>query len=402
MTTSTKKEYLFSITDKADRTLNIFFIIVLALAIILMFFLTQKPLTLVLNKFVYKMENFELIFLFAGVLFITNIYRQIPATMDNLLYWTKFFKNGKLSLVFTSLFLGMMPVKGRTILSAPIIAQIAQKNNLNSRAAAMVDYLATHIYYLMFPLSASLLFVIATMKLDYFKFVFYLLPGILFLAAMVWYYASKANISSSFIIQTKSTFSKAATFTLPIIVLLVFLGLSELYKIQYSILIGTALFITLSLALLKPDKDQIKTAFKSIDAHLIFILALILLLSAFTSNSPLIKNSLAAIASSAYSIPVLILIGYMTGLTTGSSSTMVSLIFPILAPILAGSPYAYQIAGIVYASEYAGYIASPAHPCCHYAASFFNIPYLKVWWKIAPIAIVASALNIIFILLMWR
>ncbi len=396
-----KKEQ-FLIIDKNERTLNILFSVILVLVIIFMISITQKPLALVWNKFFLKTENFELIFLFAGVLFVTNIYRQILSATDNFLYWTKFFKNKKLSLVFTSLFLGLMPVKGRTILSAPIIAQIAKKNNLNNNSAAMVDYLATHIYYLMFPLSTSLLFVIATMKLDYFKFVFFLLPGILFLAAMVWHYAAKSNISSDFAIEIKSSFFQATIFVLPILVLLVFLGLAELYKIPYSILFGTALFISLSLILLKPDRKQIKTAYKSINLHLIFILALILLLSAFTSNSPFIKNSLAAITSSAYSIPVLILIGYITGLTTGSSSTMVSLIFPILAPILTGSPYAYQIAAIVYASEYAGYIASPAHPCCHYAASFFNIPYLKIWWKITIIAFIASALNILFALLLWK
>jgi len=236
------------------------------------------------------------------------------------------------------------------------------------------------------------------MKFNYFNFIFFLMPGVLFLAMMVWYFASRSNISSNFSIETKSSFKEAARFVLPIVVLLISLGLSELYKIQYSILIGTVIFVALSVVLLKPSRSQIKAAYKSIDKYLIFILFLILLLSAFTSNSPLIKNYFSGIIAGSYSIPILIVIGYLIGFTIGSSSTMVSAIFPLLAPILTGNPLAYQIAAIVYASEYAGYIASPAHPCCHYAASFFNVPYIKVWWKISIYAAIASALNIIFAL----
>ncbi|MBU4099703.1 DUF401 family protein [Patescibacteria group bacterium] len=384
--------------DKFDAKLNIIFSVIVIIAIATMFYITEEPLALIWNKFILKTQNVELLALFTGVLFVANIYRQTGNATDNLLYWTKFLKNGKLSLIFTSLFLGLMPVKGRTILSAPIIAQIAQKNNLDNFSASMVNYLSSHIYYLIFPLSTSLMFVIIIMKFNYFNFIFFLMPGVLFLAMMVWYFASRSNISSNFSIETKSSFKEAARFVLPIVVLLISLGLSELYKIQYSILIGTVIFVALSVVLLKPSRSQIKAAYKSIDKYLIFILFLILLLSAFTSNSPLIKNYFSGIIAGSYSIPILIVIGYLIGFTIGSSSTMVSAIFPLLAPILTGNPLAYQIAAIVYASEYAGYIASPAHPCCHYAASFFNVPYIKVWWKISIYAAIASALNIIFAL----
>lgn len=395
METILKKE---NVLDKFDAKLNIIFSVIVIIAIATMFYITKEPLALIWNKFILKTQNVELLALFTGVLFVANIYRQTGNATDNLLYWTKFLKNGKLSLIFTSLFLGLMPVKGRTILSAPIIAQIAQKNNLNNFSASMVNYLSSHIYYLIFPLSTSLMFVIIIMKFNYFNFIFFLMPGVLFLAMMVWYFASRSNISSNFSIETKSSFKEAARFVLPIVVLLISLGLSELYKIQYSILIGTVIFVALSVVLLKPSRSQIKAAYKSIDKYLIFILFLILLLSAFTSNSPLIKNYFSGIIAGSYSIPILIVIGYLIGFTIGSSSTMVSAIFPLLAPILTGNPLAYQIAAIVYASEYAGYIASPAHPCCHYAASFFNVPYIKVWWKISIYAAIASALNVIFAL----
>jgi hypothetical protein len=398
-TNATIKKKNFLIINKSDRSLNVIFSVVIGLAIIAAFLSIDNSNRLIWNKFFTNIKTFELIVLFTGVLFVTNLYRQLGNTADNLLYWTKFLKNGKLSLIATALFLGMMPVKGRTILSAPIIAEIARKNNLNNNSASLVNYLSTHIYYLMFPLSTSLMFVIAVMNFNYFKFVFFLLPGIIFLAGVVWYYASRSNISESFAIQTKSSFKEAARFTFPILVLLIFLGLYGLYKVQYSMLIGVFLFVVLSLVSLRPSKEQIKIAWKSIDKYLIIILALILLLSVLAKNSSFIKDSLSGVMLSSYSIPVLIVAGYLVGFTIGSSSTMVSAVFPLLAPVLIGNPFAYQVAAIVYASEYAGYIASPAHPCCHYAASFFNIPYLKVWWRITVFALVASALNILFALL---
>ena len=387
----------FMIVSKSGRMLNVVFSVLLLVLIALAASNIDDPVKTIIGKYIKNIKYWELVVLFSSVLFITNIYRQMKNTADNLLYWTKFLKNGKLSLIATALFLGIMPVKGRTILSAPIIAEISRKNKLNDDSASMVNYLSTHIYYLMFPLSTSLMFVIATMNFDYFRFVFFLLPGIIFLAAVVWYYASKSNISEDFAIKSKASFGEAVNFTIPVFVLLVFLGMYGLYKVKYSILVGSILFIALSLKFLKPSKSQIKTAWQMMDKYLILMLVLILLLSSLSKHSPFVKEFLlGAINNSFYSIPILIVAGYLVGLTVGSSSTMVSAIFPLLAPIIIGTPFAYQIAAIVYASEYAGYVASPAHPCCHYAASFFNVPYIRVWWRIALFAAAASLLNILF------
>jgi hypothetical protein len=385
-----------------DRKLNVIFSIILIVAIAVMFLITQNALSVIVDKYFGKLENLELVILFTGVLFVTGIYRQIDSAVDNFLYWTKFLKNGRLSLICTSLFLGLMPVKGRTILSSPVVAQIAKKNDLDNFSASMVDYLSTHIYYLIFPLSASLMFVVTSMKFDYLNFVLLMMPGALFLALAVWYYSSKSKVPASFAIESKSSFIEATKFILPIVLLLVFLGASEMYKVPYSILVGTVLFIALSLVFLRPNLEQLKKAYKSIDLYLVFILALILLLSAFTSNSTMIKGYFTGMINSTYSIPILIIVGYLVGFTIGSSSTMVSVIFPILAPLLSGNPSAYPIAAIVYASEYAGYIASPAHPCCHYAASFFKIPYMKVWLRITLFSAIAAGLIIAAALLVMQ
>lgn len=398
-----KKEHYFLIPNKFDKYLNIIFSAILIIAIFVMLYSTKDASGLLWKKLIIKTESIELLALFTIILFVANLYRQYDNATDSLLYWTRFFKNGKLALIFTALFLGIMPVKGRTILSAPIISQISKKNNLNNDSASLVNFISTHIYYLMFPLSTSLIFVISIMEMNYFKFVAYMLPGIIFLAVMVWYYASKSKINKSFAVINGATLSQAIRFISPIIILLVFLGLSELYKkIDHTIVIGAVIFLILTLLILKPNKDQIILAFKSIDKYLIFILALILLLSALTSGSPYIKEAITGVITSAYSIPILIGIGYLVGFTTGSSSTMVSILFPLLAPIIIQSPSVYPIAAIVYSSEYAGYIASPSHPCCFYASSFFNIPYLKVWWRVSLYAAIASIFNILLALMLLK
>lgn len=386
---------------KVDYTkkLNLFFNLVLVILIIIGIFYLPEPSKILVKKYL-KLSNFELLFLFTGILFIVNIYRQLGNIADYLLYWSKFLKSPKLSLILTSLVLGAMPVKGRTIVSAPVIAQIARKHKLDNFSAAMVDYIATHIYYLFFPLSVSLMFVVSLVNLNYLKFVSYFLPAILFLIGVVIYYSSKSKVTDMITEKTEVKFVGALKMTTPIVLLLIFLAFFGLKKVPYTMITGAVIFIILSLMLLKPSGKQIKKALKSMDVQLIITLALILLLSAITKNLPSIKSWAEIMVNSNFAIPALIILGYVSGITIGSSSTMVSALFPLMAPIIIGLPNVYQIAAITYAAQYAGYIASPAHPCCHYAASYFNNPYLKVWLRITIYAIIASSITILFAL--WR
>ena len=380
------------------KKLNLFFNSILVAIIAVALPQVIAPGKVLLKGFL-KLENIEVLYLFVGVLFVVNVYKQIGNIADYLLYWTRLIRNPRLALIFTSMVLAIMPVKGRTIVSAPIIGQIAEKHRLNKISAAMVDFIATHIVYLVLPIEGSVIVVLTTFATIGFHlgtFISYMLPGIIFLVGVVAYYSWKTSRGVTLELpRAQVTFRQAVKVTLPLLLLMASLYLYEMKDVRYAIIAGTTIFVGLSLAILKPSRQQIRNAVKTMDTQLILTLVLIFLFAATVSQLPWIKQLAAEVVTSGYTIPVLAAIGYLAGFTLGSSSGMATLIFPLLAPLIRSAPNAFQIIAITYAAMYAGYLASPAHPCCHYAASYFDNAYLKIWARVTAYSAVAAALIVL-------
>ncbi|OGY53739.1 MAG: hypothetical protein A3A24_00140 [Candidatus Buchananbacteria bacterium RIFCSPLOWO2_01_FULL_46_12] len=389
-----------SILKNLDYTkkLNFVFNLILLLAASLALPQLAEPTKALTTKFL-KLENIEILFMFIGVLFIVNIYRQLGNIADYLMYWTRFLKSPRLSLIFTSMILGLMPVKGRTLISSPVIGQITEKHKLNKMSAAMVDYLATHIVYLLLPIEGMVIVALSTFAVLGFNLltlISYTLPGIIFFMLLVTYYSWKTgNRQSIELPRSQVKFSQAAKVTLPIVLLLIAAYLYAQQGVTYALITGTIVFVGLSLLFLSPTKQQIKGALKTMDKQLIVTLMLIFLFSATVSQLPFIQAWAAAVIASSFAIPALIVICYLIGFFLGSSKGTATAIFPLLLPLISNAPNAFQIIAIAYAAGWAGYIASPAHACCHYAASYFDTPYLKVWSRISIYSLIASALIIV-------
>ena len=384
------------------KKLNLIFNIILLGLIAISFFFLASPLSTVSENFLTT-ENIQVLLLFITVLFMVNIYKQIGNVADYFLYWTRFIHNPRLSLIFTSMVLSILPVKGRTIISAPIIGQIAQKNNLNKFSAAMVDYIATHTVYLLLPIEGSVVVVLAAFAAIGFglgTFIGYMLPGLIFLFAVVAYYSWKTSSFDGVKLSVPDvSFWQALKVSSPLVVLMFFLYLFEMVEVEYAIIVGIVIFLALSLAVLKPTKEQMKKAIASMDKQLMLTLVLIFLFASTFSQLPFVHEVAKAFIASGFTIPILIVVSYLAGFVLGDSKGMAALIFPILASLISGAPNAFQMIAISYAAMYAGYIASPAHPCCQYAASYFDQPYLKVWSRIAIYAACAAACIIVVALI---
>ena len=199
------------------------------------------------------------------------------------------------------------------------------------------------------PIEGSVIVVLTTFAAIGFglaTFISYTLPGIIFMVSVVAYYSWKTSKGTTIELPRSTvTFSQAAKITLPILLLMVSLYLYEMKDVTYSIIIGTIIFVGLTLAFLKPNSQQIKGAIMSMDKQLILTLVLIFLFAATVSQLPFIKQLAATVITSSFTIPVLIMIGYFSGLILGSSSGMATLIFPLNRFPASPFTFAFTLAG---------------------------------------------------------
>ncbi len=97
-------------------------------------------------------------------------------------------KSKKMVVFLVSLFGGVLPIPGRVALSASMLNSIAPVDNKKRKKFGIIDYLATHHYYLWSPLEKTVIIPMAVLGLTYSKFMLYVWPLLLITGLYITYY----------------------------------------------------------------------------------------------------------------------------------------------------------------------------------------------------------------------
>ena len=97
-------------------------------------------------------------------------------------------KSKRMVVFLVSLFGGILPIPGRVALSASMLNSIAPIDNKKRKKFGIIDYLATHHYYLWSPLEKTVIIPMAVLSLTYVQFMSYIWPLLLISVLYVTYY----------------------------------------------------------------------------------------------------------------------------------------------------------------------------------------------------------------------
>ena len=122
------------------------------------------------------------------IMFITGILKDRGYLMDIFRVLTQRVKSKKMVVFFVSLFGGILPIPGRVALSASMLNSIAPVNDKKRQKFGIIDYLATHHYYLWSPLEKTTIIPMAVLGLTYMQFMSYIWPLLLISGLYISYY----------------------------------------------------------------------------------------------------------------------------------------------------------------------------------------------------------------------
>ena len=98
------------------------------------------------------------------------------------------FKDKRISAVLFSMLAGVLPVPGRVTSSAGLLDTIATKDPDKRKHFGIIDYLATHHYYMWSPLEKTLILPLAALGISYGTWLSYFaIPIIFYFSYLVWY-----------------------------------------------------------------------------------------------------------------------------------------------------------------------------------------------------------------------
>lgn len=271
-------------------------------------------------------------------------------------------KSKRMSLMAISLLSGILPIEGRVSVSAPILDSLTCDKKSHTRGKiGILDFIATHHYYLWSPLEKSVIMLMAGLSLTYGQLLSYtiwpLIVYLLYLTFIVFVYIKEDEIPSN--IKTDSTFVDI----LPLLPFIAGIVLSIFYPPYYIFPLVTIWYIA-------NNKINMTQLWSYINWNSLTVVAVVIIMSNIVkSNSDFIVQFLQHDIANTGNIIIIIssiIGGAVSSFILGSSSKYAGIC--VVITLILGIEYF----PIILMAEYVGYLLSPTHKCLVISASYFN------------------------------
>ena len=276
------------------------------------------------------------------------------------------FRSNKFVVVLLSAIGGILPIEGRVTVSAGLLDTVAPKEGHGREKLGIVDYLATHHYYMWSPLEKTVILPIAAFGLTYTAWLGLVAPllivSIVFIAWYIWYQVHEEEIN---IAPGNFKLSAVLRNVIPMFVAIGF------YIYNKEWMVGCFGFLTLYYILITQQWD-----FKKLLSYirwdvLLWVGAVIMLGNYMKSHSSEFDAMLKTAGVDPHTfigMAIISAIGFVASFLMGSSGKFVAI--AVLMAQLFGVEYFLWF----FAIDYTAYLLSPTHKCVMVGNRYFGTP----------------------------
>ena len=281
----------------------------------------------------------------------------------------------KAFLAFSPALLGMLPMPGGALLSAPLVEKASDKKIKNETKVALNVWFR-HVLFLIYPLTPALIasVEIASVEeaeLEVYTVIPYLFPAFIlsvFLGYLFWLKNIQGTIDYEGKFSAKSLIPIGIILIAPLADLLIKIAFVLPVK-EVATLIGVSISLILSMAFGKIGLKKLGRIVKKTRPWKFasIILGMFLFLNVFTASG--IPELLEKFDFPAQVLCVIL--GFIFGFITGRIQVPASIVIPIyLVKFDSMTPIVFAI---TYFSIFLGYVISPIHPCVSVSVEYFGI-----------------------------
>ncbi len=262
--------------------------------------------------------------------------------------------------------LGLLPVPGGALLSAPLLEEHG-KEVISKEKMFFINLWYRHIWFIIFPLATALVLLADLSGKNIFSLILIQIP--IFLLTFFIGYVFIRNIENKEIENENGNLKGLIPILIPVTIATPF---SFLFSTYLSFLISLPFGIIAAILLGK--KIDIKIIKKSISISLAVAIFGIFLLKnvIFSANIP---NIISTYLTEFPAILTISCLSFIIGILTAHNLAAVGILFPILAPFLNN----INLVSLLYISSFMGYLISPMHPCVVLTYEYFKPRFIDVY-----------------------
>ncbi|MCD4827818.1 MAG: DUF401 family protein [Candidatus Cloacimonetes bacterium] len=291
-------------------------------------------------------------------------------------------------LVTGPAFLGMLPIPGGALLSAPLVLRAG--DDISTADYAAINVWFRHLLTFIYPL-ASLLICTQIAGLNPFVAMLYLSPWLVLLLALGWVFLLR-GIRGKLV---RAANARRRDLVIPVFIILAAPGLHVLLQYilpglheRITLLIGVSFGMVLSMYFARTDFRSFGKVVVNMKPWIFFLLIVMIFFFLHVFSASPLPDLIASIE-----LPhsfMLVVVSAAVGLVTARVSAAMSLMLPILAAKFGALDYTSF--SILYFSIFMGYVISPLHPCVLVTLEFFGCGMRKFYRRIIMPGIISLAI----------
>jgi hypothetical protein len=320
-------------------------------------------------------------------------------------------RNPRLNLALFPAIIGLLPMPGGAIFSAPMVHEVSREKNLTPRHKTLINYWFRHIWEFCWPLYPGVILTCSLSGIDLATFVVAQFPMTLLMAS-VGYFTQLKPLRLTKASQPVDPNTNRRDFFVELTPILIVIGggiilgtvvhlmgnywpAFRLVRKEVSLIAALLISIVWVWRYNRMAGNQIKQIFlnKSI-ASMIFMIAGIMIFQGILEDSHAVTDiSQSLTAARVPVVLVIVILPFLVGTITGITVAFVGATFPILLSLIANSPMADTLLAytvLAFCSGYLGVLLSPLHVCLILTCEYFHTALIHIYRRLwLPAAVLA-------------
>lgn len=306
----------------------------------------------------------------------------------------------RLILALPPAFIGLLPMLGGALMSAPIVEEAAQRWKLSPPLKTFLNYWFRHIWEYCWPLYVNMILAAAILQIPIKKISavqspFTILAAILGLIILFKRvpFLPKEREGDNFL---KSLFNVFFSIWPILLIIVLIFG----FKLSMLLSMASVSLLTQILVRMK-FQERLEIIWKSVQLRTVFLVASVMVFKRILEVSGALSSLTRVFQPEGLSAYILLfMVPFSLALLTGVNHAYVGISFPILLPIFGAGHPDMVLVLFAYVSGFVGILLSPAHLCLFLTLDYFRADIRETYkilvWP-AAVIFVAAFLVLLFL-----
>ncbi len=325
-----------------------------------------------------------------GIMLLSQLYKETGKVEDVSRSLGEVVKNSKVIVSVLPAVIGLLPVAGGALMSAPLIETEADNLRMDEERKVYVNVWFRHIIFPVYPVSQVLILLSALTGVSLFSVILRQIPVVLAMSVIgyflgLWKVQTKTETNKRLESKLSENLAILIKSFLPILIM-IFVVIVFSWSVFVASLIGLALLMVIA----RPSFDVLCKTFSNPSIYTITLAAFGAMLLRNVTLTSGISEVLGGIISNGQISEVVLLSGLpaILAFLVGSPSGGIAITVPILEAVLNFTP---KTASLLYSAAYLGYVGAPTHLCLVLTAKYFKTSLNPIYKYMIPSLVISFA-----------